>query len=54
MPIEQLIFLGLNGYVLAMHRDSGEIVWSNNQLKAGYVTILLDGDRLIVSSNGYI
>jgi outer membrane protein assembly factor BamB len=54
MPIEQLIFVGLNGYVVALHRDSGEIVWSNKQLHHGYVTLLLDGDRLIASSSGYI
>src|SRR5436305_13295466 len=54
MNIEDLIFIGLNGYALAVHRDTGEIVWSNNDLKSGYVTLLLDGDRLIVSTNGYI
>ncbi len=54
MPIDQLIFIGLNGYVLALHRDSGEIIWSNNELKGGFVTLILDGDRLIVSTNGYI
>lgn len=54
MPIEQLIFIGLNGYVLALHRDTGEIVWSNSDLHSGYVTLLLDGDRLIASTSGYI
>jgi outer membrane protein assembly factor BamB len=54
MPIEQLIFIGLNGYVVALHRDTGEIVWSNSEMHSGYVTLLLDGDRLIVSTNGYI
>lgn len=54
MTIEQLIFVGLNGYVLALNRDTGEIVWSNNEMKSGYVTLLLDFDRLIVSTNGYI
>ena len=54
MPIEQLIFIGLNGYVLALHRDTGEIVWSNSKLHSGYVTLLLDGDRLIASTSGYI
>jgi outer membrane protein assembly factor BamB len=52
--IDDLIFVGLNGYALALHRDSGEIVWSNSEMKSGYVTLLLDGDRLIVSTNGYI
>jgi len=52
--IDQLIFVGLNGYAVALDRDTGEIVWSNDELKSGYVTLLLDGDRLIVSTNGYI
>ncbi|MCC7475755.1 MAG: PQQ-binding-like beta-propeller repeat protein [Pirellulales bacterium] len=54
MNIEQLIFVGLNGYAVALDRDTGEIVWSNNQMKSGYVTLLLDFDRLIASTNGYI
>jgi outer membrane protein assembly factor BamB len=54
MNIEQLIFVGLNGYVAALDRDSGEVVWSNKEMKRGYVTLLLDFDRLIVSSNGYM
>src|SRR5438105_11443460 len=52
--INQLVFVGLNGYALALDRDTGEIVWSNNQMKSGYVSLLLDGDRLIVSTNGYL
>jgi outer membrane protein assembly factor BamB len=52
--IEQLIFVGLNGYALALDRHTGEIVWSNDEMRSGYVTLLLDGDRLIVSTNGYI
>ena len=54
MNIEDLIFVGLNGYALALHRDTGELVWSNSEMKSGYVTLLLDFDRLIVSTNGYI
>jgi outer membrane protein assembly factor BamB len=52
--LNQLVFVGLNGYAVALDRDTGEIVWSNNELKSGYVTLLLDGDRLVVSTNGYI
>src|SRR5436190_19338374 len=54
MTIDQLIFIGLNGYALAIDRDTGEIVWYNSQMESGYVSLLLDGDRLIVSTNGYI
>ena len=54
MSIDQLIFVGLNGYALALDRETGEIVWFNSEMKSGYVTLLLDGNRLIVSTNGYI
>ena len=54
MSIDQLIFVGFNGYAIALDRDTGEIVWSNNQMKSGYVALLLDGDRLIASTNGYM
>lgn len=54
MNIDQLIFVGLNGYVVALDRATGEIVWSNNELNNGYVSLLLDGDQLIVSTDGYI
>ena len=54
LTLDQLVFVGLNGYAVALDRDTGEIVWSNDQLKSGFVTFLLDGDRLIVSTNGYI
>ncbi|MCC6485990.1 MAG: PQQ-binding-like beta-propeller repeat protein [Candidatus Hydrogenedentes bacterium] len=54
MYLDDLIFVGLNGYALALHRETGEIVWSNDQMHSGYVTLLLDGDRLFVSTNGYI
>lgn len=52
--LDQLVFVGLNGYAVALDRDTGQIVWSNDQMKNGYVTMLLDGDRLIVSTNGYL
>jgi outer membrane protein assembly factor BamB len=52
--VDQLIFVGLNGYALALDRDTGQIVWSNSEMNSGYVSLLLDGDRLIVSTNGYI
>jgi outer membrane protein assembly factor BamB len=54
MSIDQLIFVGLNGYALALDRETGEIVWSNDQMKSGFVSLLLDGDRLIASTNGYL
>ncbi len=52
--VDQLIFVGLRGYAVALDRETGEIVWSNNEMHSGYVSLLLDGDRLMVSTNGYM
>ena len=52
--LDHLIFVGFNGRAAALDRETGEIVWSNNDMHRGYVTLLLDGDRLIASSNGYM
>jgi hypothetical protein len=52
--VDKLIFVGFNSRVVALHRDSGELVWQWKSPKgSGYVTLLLDGDRLIVSVIGY-
>ena len=52
--IKDLVFVGLSNTVVAMHRLTGTIVWENRDLYRGYTTLLLDGDQLVVSSNGYI
>jgi outer membrane protein assembly factor BamB len=54
MTADQLIFVGFRGYAMALDRDTGEVVWCNSQLHSGYVSMLLDGDRLIVSCDGYM
>ncbi len=57
MSYENLVFVGFNSRVLGLDRESGDAVWMWQAPKprnAGYVTLMLDGDRLIVSVNGYI
>ena len=53
--VNDLVFVGFNSRVAALDRYTGEIKW---QWKApqgsGYVTLLLDGDRLIAAVNGYV
>ncbi len=55
MHLSDILFTGFNKRVAALHRDTGEILW---QWKApfgmSYVSLLLDGDRLIVSVDGYM
>lgn len=54
LTIDDVIFVGLRGYAMALRRDTGEVVWVNSEMKSGYTTLLLDGDRLIVSTGGYL
>jgi outer membrane protein assembly factor BamB len=58
MHLHQLLFLGLNGRVAALDRDSGEIVWEwtakhKDRAVGGYITLLVDHGQLFVSANGY-
>ena len=55
MNTSDLVFVGFNRRVAALHRESGEIVWEW-QAPTGtcYVSLLLDGGILIVSVNGYM
>lgn len=54
MQLTDLVFTGFNKRVAAVHRETGELVWEWKAPQSGYVTLLLDGDRLIVSVNGYL
>ena len=56
LTIQDLAFVGFHSRVLALDRDTGEIVWDWKSPKgtSSYVAVLLDGDRLIVSVQGYM
>jgi hypothetical protein len=51
-----LVFAGFNSRVVALDRDTGEIVWDWKAPKGqcSHVSLLLDGDRLIASVHGYM
>jgi outer membrane protein assembly factor BamB len=52
--LDDLVFVGINKQVIALDRYTGEKKWEWKSPKgSGYPSILLDGDRLIVSVNGY-
>ncbi len=52
--IGELVFVGFNARVAALNRETGELVWTWKATKgSGYVSVLLDTDRLIVSVQGY-
>jgi outer membrane protein assembly factor BamB len=55
MNLSDLIFTGFNRRVAALDKRTGQIIW-NRKLPKGnsYATLLLDGDLLVVSVDGYM
>jgi outer membrane protein assembly factor BamB len=50
-----LVFASFNSRVVALDRETGELTWKWKSPKgSGLPVILLDGDRLIVSVQGYM
>jgi len=56
MQMDQTIFAGLNGRVMALNRDTGQIIWEwrSPKPRSGFGSMMLDGDRLIVGFSGYL
>ena len=49
-----MIYVGFRSRVVALDRNDGSTRWTwKSHAGTGYVTLLLDGDRLIVSVMGY-
>jgi outer membrane protein assembly factor BamB len=51
---DDLVFVGFNRHVVALNRETGAKVWEWKAPQRGYPALLFDGDRLIVSMNGYM
>lgn len=48
------VYVGFNSRVVALDRRSGETVWHwKSPQGSGYVAVLLDGDQVIASVQGY-
>ena len=57
LTVNELVFVGLNGRVVALDRETGDEVWNwqpNTRGHKGFVALVVDGDRLVVSDNGYV
>lgn len=55
MKLSDLIFAGFNRRVAALHRLTGQIAWQWTAPSGrSYVSLLLDGDLLVVSVDGYM
>ncbi len=55
MKLADLVFTGFNRRVAALEKRTGRIVWDRKLPKGySYATLLLDGDLLVVSVDGYM
>ena len=56
LSVLDVVVLGFNSRVVALHRDSGEILWDWKSPKgrSDHVAVMLDGDRVVASVRGYI
>ncbi len=55
LSVLDLVYAGFNSRVIALHRETGEIVWDwKSPQGRGFVATLLDGDRVIASVQGYM
>ncbi|MBB5034218.1 outer membrane protein assembly factor BamB family protein [Prosthecobacter vanneervenii] len=55
LKLTDFLFTAFNGIVAAVHRGTGEILWKwQAPWGNGFVSLLPDGDRLIVSVSGYL
>lgn len=53
--IGDLVYVGFNSQVVALDRYTGEAAWKWKSPKGkGYVALLVDADRVIVSVQGYM
>jgi outer membrane protein assembly factor BamB len=53
--LDDLLFVGLNSKIIALDRYDGTMVWEWKSPKAAnFLSLLLDGDRLMVAANGYV
>ena len=51
---DHAIYADFNGRVFALDRRDGSILWRWKTPKGNFVTLLPDGDQLLVCSNGYL
>ncbi len=52
--MSELIYVGFNSRIAALDRATGELVWDwKAPYGSGFVALLLDGEQLIASVQGY-
>lgn len=50
----ELLFIGIRGTVLALHRRNGQIIWQTELAGWDFVNLVLDGEDLLATAKGQI
>lgn len=54
MATKELVFLGINGSVVSIEKATGRRVWVKKLKGSEYVSVLVDGDRVLAGTHGEI
>ena len=52
MSKSEILYVGVQGNVVAYEKSTGRQLWSTNLTGSSFVNLLLDGDRLFAHSKG--
>jgi hypothetical protein len=54
MATKELVFLGINGSVVSIEKATGRRVWATKLKGTDYVSVLVDGERVLAGTHGEI
>jgi outer membrane protein assembly factor BamB len=54
MNMQDLVFLGIRGSVLALDKNTGARIWETKLKGSSFVTLLVDGARILAGAQGEI
>jgi hypothetical protein len=56
MGVENFVFAGMNGSVVAIDRRNGQVAWhwQSPKPRRAFVSIFVDGDRVVAGLSGYL
>ncbi|MDQ2839739.1 MAG: PQQ-binding-like beta-propeller repeat protein [Acidobacteriota bacterium] len=54
LTIDELVFVGIHGSVVALGRTLGEEIWRTPLKGSDFVNLTLDGDRLLATTKGEV
>ena len=54
MKTLELVFVGIKGSVVALNRATGEQVWAKRLVSSDFVNVVVEDERIFVTTNGEI